>query len=132
MSKWSIEQQLAAGQDWISAARQARLEEAYNSLQEEEVTDFTAQTQAIKALIGTEIFGCEFTKRDGSIRSGSFRLGVQKDLTGAGSAYDRDARGNITVWDMNKQGYRTIRLESIRRLSLHGMVVTVASNIEEE
>jgi len=79
-------------------------------------------TQEFRAAVKPgQIFGCTFTKRDGTVRTGAFRLGVQKDLTGAGSSYDRDDRGHLTVWDMHKGGYRTIRLDSI---------LTVSPNVE--
>ena len=134
MSKWTIEQLLEAAQENAAESdlRQAELDAAYTSLTEEiAMNDFTEQVQNFRALVGAGIFGCTFEKRNGDMRSGSFRFGVQKDLTGAGSSYDRDARGNITVYDMNKEGYRTIRLESIKTITVRGVTVAVTHNREE-
>ena len=96
------------------------------------MTDYTEVTKAVREFIGDgQIFGCEFEKRDGTIRTGSFRLGVRKDLKGVGAAYDRDARGNLTVFDMTKQAYRTIRLDSVIAIRAHGTTIT-ASNIVDD
>ena len=83
-------------------------------------TDQTIDVQYLRKVLGTQVFGAVFTKVDGTVRTGSFRLAVQKNLTGQGSSYDRDARGNLTVWDMTKRAYRTIRLASLLRLRFKG------------
>ena len=86
----------------------------------EEAIDFTDEVEAFKDLLGAQIFGATFEKRDGTMRTGAFRLRVTKDITGTGSSYDRAARGNITCWDLNRGGYRTIRLASIQSLRFRG------------
>ena len=88
-----------------------------------EGTDQTVDIEYLRSLLGTKIFGATFVKRDGTLRSGSFRLGVRKELTGAGSSYDRFERGNLTVWDMTKKAYRTIRIAALRQISFGGRVV---------
>jgi len=93
------------------------------------MTDRTDEVREFRRLVGRLIFGATFLKRDGSLRSGSFRLGVQKDLTGAGSAYDRESRGNVTVFDMNKQAYRTIRLDALQSLTVRGHTVDVNTEV---
>ena len=83
-------------------------------------------TQEVKRLLGgARIFGCRFIKRDGSVRTGSFRLKVKRGLTGAGPRYDTDSYGNIVVWDMNKGGYRTIPLRRVEYFTVRGQRVTV-------
>ena len=82
--------------------------------------------QDARDLIGNSIFGAKFIKRDGTLRTGSFRVHVKKNLTGAGSSYDRDARRNLTVYDMVKEAYRTIRLDSVIELTVKGETFTVA------
>lgn len=77
----------------------------------------------MRALLGDEIFGATFVKADGSIRTGTFRLGVQKDQTGAGLAYRPNERGNLIVWDMAKGGYRTIKLARLLSIRAHGQTV---------
>lgn len=88
--------------------------------------DLTAAVNEIKRMLGGQIFGATFTKRDGSLRSGSFRLGVRRDLVGVGLAYDAPARGNLIVWDMTKRAYRTIRLDAVQSLTVRGKTVKVA------
>lgn len=92
----------------------------------------TGQTQStaemvseLRSILGNQIFGAQFVRRDGTLRSGSFRLGVERDLTGAGQAYDTAARGNLIVWDMTKGAYRTIRLGSLVSISCHGVTINV-------
>ncbi len=86
----------------------------------------TQKTLEVKNLLGkARVFGCQFTKRDGSTRTGSFRLGVQRGLTGAGPRYDTESYGNIIVWDMNKDGYRTIPLRRVDHFMIRGQRITL-------
>ena len=85
--------------------------------------ELAAAVAEIRKILGTRIFGAKFTKRDGSTRSGSFRLGVHKDLVGVGLAYDAPARGNLIVWDMTKKAYRTIRLDAVESLTVRGKTI---------
>lgn len=90
-----------------------------------EVTS-AAVTKEIRRLIGgARIFGCKFTKADGTIRTGSFRLKVRKNLTGAGPSYNTDDRGNIIAYDMNKKGYRTIPLRRVEYFNIRGVRVEI-------
>ena len=82
--------------------------------------DLTSETRELKALLGGQVFGAKFTKRDGTVRSGSFRLGVRSHLQGGEKSYDTDARGHLTVFDMTKRAYRTIRVESLIEVNAHG------------
>lgn len=80
-------------------------------------------------LLGNRVFGAVFTKRDGTRRTGSFRLGVKRHLTGVGSSYDRKSRGHLTVFDMNRQGYRTIRLDSLESITVGGDTFAVSPTL---
>lgn len=95
-------------------------------------------TQTIKELIGRDgVFGAQFVKSDGSVRTGSFRLGVKKGLaTSQGAApktsavahdrveqYDPEERGLLVVWDMNKGGYRSMYLDRIERITVRGHTI---------
>lgn len=89
------------------------------------MTDAEA-TREIKRLLGrARVFGCEFTKRNGEVRRGSFRLGVARGLTGEGPRYDTDSYGNIIVWDMNKGGYRTIPLRRVHHFTVRGQRIEI-------
>ena len=96
-------------------------------------TNMNDQTQAVldlRAAVGEDhIFGAAFVKKNGDLRTGSFRLGVTKDQTGVGLSYDSNAAGNLIVFDMQKKAYRTIKLNSLRKLTVGGRVIF---SIEEE
>ncbi|MDR2187095.1 MAG: SH3 beta-barrel fold-containing protein [Azonexus sp.] len=74
-----------------------------------------------------QIFSVEFIKRtDGTLRRMVCRLGVKKHLTGGGAAYDSKAHNLLTVFDMEKGGYRSIPVESVQRLTVHGQTFSFA------
>jgi hypothetical protein len=64
-----------------------------------------------------KIFSLEFTKRDGTTRKMTCRLGVKKGLNGKGKRYNDQDKGIITVFDMSKRQYRSIRLDSINKFN---------------
>jgi hypothetical protein len=74
----------------------------------------------LREIVGNRIFGATFRRADGSLRSGTFRLGVRKGLSGAGLSYDPGKRGNVIVWDMRLGGYRTIKLNRLVSLRCRG------------
>lgn len=74
---------------------------------------------------GHRIFGSKFIKRsDGSVRSGSFRIGVRKNIQG-NPRYNPKDHSIFRVYDM-KRGYRSIPLEGILSVTLNGRVYTIA------
>jgi len=75
---------------------------------------------AIRELLGDKIFGVKFIKKNGELRSMQARLGVAKNLTGGGLKYNPDDRNNLIVYDMNKKGYRTIKVDAIQELTCKG------------
>ena len=87
----------------------------------------TISTKKALALIeknGHKIFGSKFVKRgDGSVRSGSFRIGVRKNIQG-NPRYNPKDHSILRVYDM-KSGYRSIPLEGILSVTLNGSVYTV-------
>lgn len=82
----------------------------------------------LKALVQDgQIFAVEFIKRtDGSLRRMVCRLGVKKHLKGGGVAYDTKAHNLLTVFDMEKGGYRSIPVEAVQRLTVHGQTLNFA------
>jgi len=75
----------------------------------------------IDSLVSTgKIFSASFTKADGTQRTMSCRVGVQKDLKGVGLQYDRRKAHNIVVWDMNANGYRTIKTDRLKWIQIEG------------
>ena len=69
-----------------------------------------------KASKSGNIFGVAFVKNNGEIRSGAFRGGVKIGITGKGLNYDPRKFNNVIVWDMNKNGFRTIKADNLKYL----------------
>ena len=68
-----------------------------------------------------KIASAEFVKRtDGSVRKMTFRTGVKKHLTGEGAKFSFREKSLIPVFDMQKQGYRSIPTEGIQKLTVGG------------
>jgi hypothetical protein len=71
------------------------------------------------------IFSVQFRKADGSLRDMTCRLGVRKGLTGKGQAYTPSDYDLLTVFDMAKQDYRMIKLNTLRRVKVDGKAFAV-------
>lgn len=65
-----------------------------------------------------KIVNVTFTKKDGTLRVMTCRLGVQKHLKGGESTLDGDKY--LTVFDMAKQGYRAINKDTIVSVKANG------------
>lgn len=76
--------------------------------------------ELIKATDG-KIFKVTFRKKDGTFRRMNCRLGVQKDLTGKGMAYKPEDYNLMTVYDMEKEGYRMINLNTLLYVTVGGV-----------
>jgi len=62
------------------------------------------------------IFSATFTKKDGSSRNIVARLGVRRDQKGGESTLAK-YENYVTVFDMHKQGYRALNLETLERIT---------------
>ena len=62
------------------------------------------------------IFSVEFIKKDGSVRQMNARLNVKKGVNGKGMAYNPIEKGLLPVWDMQKNGFRMINLNTVTKL----------------
>lgn len=78
----------------------------------------------VNELQNGKIFNVTFLKANGELRRMNARLGVKKNLKGTGLKYDPVARGNLIVYSMQDQGYRTIKLSNILRIKCNGNVYT--------
>ncbi len=68
-----------------------------------------------------KLFSIEFIRRtDGKLRKMTCRLGVTKALKGGKQAYDPAKHNLLNVYDIEKSGYRSIPVENVQRLSVHG------------
>lgn len=65
-----------------------------------------------------KIFSVVFEKKDGEIREMNCRLGVTKHLKGGEQAYDPKDYDMITVFDVQKKGYRMVRLDTLKEISV--------------
>jgi hypothetical protein len=69
----------------------------------------------LKRLVANgKIFSVVFVKRtDGTERKMICRTGVRKGVTGRGSTYDPESKNLLTVFDMEKEAFRTIPAEGV-------------------
>ena len=72
----------------------------------------------IKAIVQDQFFSIEFLKSDGSKRILNGRLGVTKHLKGGANC--NDTSKYLTVFDMQKQGYRNVDLATVEAVNAHG------------
>ena len=66
------------------------------------------------------IFSVVFLKKDGSIRHMTCRFGVKKHLKGGKLKFDPLKRAKLVVFDMQKEAYRMINLETISNINMKG------------
>ena len=81
------------------------------------------ESRALASIIAEsngKIVNVTFTKKDGTLRVMTCRLGVQKHLKGGESTLDADKY--LTVFDMSKQGYRAINKDTIVSVKASGEV----------
>jgi hypothetical protein len=70
------------------------------------------------------IFGVTFIKRTtGETRVMNCRTGVKKHLKGGVAPYSFKGKGLLPVYDLQKQGYRSIPIDGIRELRINGQVI---------
>lgn len=67
------------------------------------------------------IFAVEFVKRtDGTVREMICRTGVTKGTHGGSMGYDPANHGLLSVYDMQRQGFRSIPVDAVLHLSMDG------------
>jgi tetraacyldisaccharide-1-P 4'-kinase len=87
----------------------------------------TAEAIALIESTKGKMFSVVFVKRTtGEHRKMVARLGVQKHLAGGDAAYSFAKKGLISVYDVQKKGYRAIPTESISTLVMGGNTYTIA------
>ena len=79
----------------------------------------------LKVLVANKIFSVVFTKKDGSDREMVCRLGVTKHLKGGEKSYDSDALNYLTVYDMQAEGYRTINVNTLKKIKVDGVTYDI-------
>ena len=86
-----------------------------------------ATRDALLALISNgRFFSVTFEKRDGTERTMQARLGVTAHLKGGEKAFSDAEKGIITVFSTDANGYRSVRFDAIRSLSIGGETYAAA------
>ena len=70
---------------------------------------------------GGHICSVIFLKMDGTVRKMNFRRHVTKGVNGKGLKYTPSKVGNMIVYDMGADGFRTIKLDNVQSLKVNGV-----------
>ena len=70
---------------------------------------------------GGHISSVVFAKMDGTVRKMNFRRKVSKGVNGKGLKYNPSSVGNMVVYDMGADGFRTIKLANVQSLRVDGV-----------
>lgn len=70
-----------------------------------------------------KVFAVDFTKKDGTPRTMTARLGVKKGVTGVGKRYKPADYDLLCVFDMQKAAFRTIGLDTVERVTIGGETI---------
>lgn len=69
------------------------------------------------------IFNVKFYKTNGELRSINARFGVRKGVTGKGLSYNPEEYGNIIIFSMNDNGFRTVKLDNVVSIKFNGLTL---------
>lgn len=85
-------------------------------------TEYVPRSQArrILDLAGTKFFSVVFVTKDKRIRKMNARSKVSKYVKGTGMGYDPEEYGLKTTFDVQKQAYRHINLNTIAEAKING------------
>ena len=71
------------------------------------------------------IFSVVFLKKNGELRPMTCKLGVKKHLKGGILKYNPGEMNNLIVFDMQKDDYRKINLDTLMHISMKGVEYNV-------
>lgn len=77
----------------------------------------------IEATKGGKIFSATFEKKDGTIRTINCRRAVKKGVTGKGMSFDPASKGLMVVYDMQKQSFKMINLNTLIEAKVNGKTI---------
>ncbi len=80
---------------------------------------------AFLAKTAGKIFTADFVKKDGTVRSLNCRKGVNQFLKGGTNKVVQASNDYITVYDMQKRGYRTLNLGSVLAVRFQGNAYSI-------
>lgn len=69
------------------------------------------------------VFAVDFIKKDGTPRTMNARLGVKKGVKGVGQKFNPSDYQLLTVFDMQKNAFRMIGLETVTRVTIGGETI---------
>jgi len=81
------------------------------------------KVETVKQIIdasGSHISSVVFVKMDGTVRKMNFRRNVTKGVNGKGLKYNPSSVGNMVVYDMGVDGFRTLKLDNVQSLKVNG------------
>ena len=81
-------------------------------------TEIRNRIDEIRSKAADTFFSVHFIKKNGDLRKMVCRLKVQKGVKGVGMAYDPTEKGLLCVFDVQKQAFRMIRIETIQHLQI--------------
>lgn len=87
-------------------------------IKKEDFRDFLKSTRG-------KTISIAYRKKDGSLRLINTRTGVRKNITGGGLKYNPEEYGYIILWDLRKNGYRTVNLDTIERVKSGGQIYNI-------
>jgi len=70
-----------------------------------------------------EIFSATFVKKDGTLRKIKARCGVTKGTNGVGLSFDPLTKNLLPVFDMDKQAFRMINLNTLKEVKIKGKTI---------
>lgn len=84
-----------------------------------------SKVEAFLRSLGGKMFGIDYVKKDQTFRSLTGRLDVVAPLKGGENKVEALDRPYLTVYDVVAKGYRTVNLDTARRLRVNGTVYDV-------
>ena len=80
-----------------------------------------SKVKAISLINNTKgkFFTAEFIKKDGTPRKMVARTGVTKHLKGGKNNVVKDSNSYVSVYDVQKKGYRVINLDTLKSLKVN-------------
>ena len=80
-----------------------------------------SRTKLLSMINSTEgIYTVKFKKKDGTIRKMHARQHVKCELKGGRNTVMRDDNNYLTTFDVDKWGYRTINLATVKSIKVNG------------
>ena len=72
-----------------------------------------------------KIFSVSFTKKNGETREMICRKGVKKHLKGGELMFDPNEKGLAVVFDMKKNAYRMININTLQKLIINKIIYKI-------